>query len=70
VDKNQQHQEGNIKQFSTIKKNINVFKSVKDLKMLMHSTIELGEVDPCTTPPPPSSFFLAAPPDSAAGDTD
>jgi hypothetical protein len=36
-----QHQEGNIKQFSTIKKNINVFRSVNDLKMLMHSTIEL-----------------------------
>jgi hypothetical protein len=31
-------------QFSTIKRNINVFKSVKDLKMLMHSTIELGKV--------------------------
>jgi hypothetical protein len=39
---NQQHQLDNIKQFSMNKENIKVFINVKDLKMLMHSTIELG----------------------------
>jgi hypothetical protein len=39
---NQQHQVHNIKQLSINKENIKVFINGKDLKMLMHSTIELG----------------------------